>query len=214
MGLFDWFRKATAIRLTSDLQQFMDAHAAFIAQKGVYEYSRARAGHYSKVLFTEQPFIEAVDRSRWQAYPLALAMVGELAEGILRPHSGGKAAEIPAVISAVALSVFDSHPVPAMLGADSWSTERELLGRRLLQVGLHPPKFAMDVPVPYAKAYFDLMPIHQKLRQSEIPTITNYLKVTLCNVHDQLSNRVDGPALIGSLRDWMNTPVGRDASRR
>ena len=54
-------------------------------QKGIYEYSRARAGHYAKVLFGEPEFIEAVDRARWRAYPLGLAMVAELVEGVLRP---------------------------------------------------------------------------------------------------------------------------------
>jgi hypothetical protein len=199
MGLFEWFRKAPPIRQASELAQFMDAQAAFVAQKGVYEYSRARAGHYSKVLFSEQTFIDAVDRSRWQAYPLALAMVGEVAEGVLRPHAAGSPNELAPAISALAVAVLDGHPVPAMLGAERWNAERETLARRLVQVGLHPPKPAKDIPIPYAKTYFDLMPIHEKLRSTEAPTITNYLKITLCNVHVQFSDRIDGPALIKSL---------------
>ena len=53
-------------------------------QKGIYEYSRARAGHYAKVLFREPEFQAAVEESRWRAYPLGLAMVAELVEGVLR----------------------------------------------------------------------------------------------------------------------------------
>ena len=68
-----------------ELADFIDEQSAFVAQKGIYEYSRARAGHYAKVLFREPEFIEAVDRARWRAYPLGLAMVAELVEGVLRP---------------------------------------------------------------------------------------------------------------------------------
>ena len=70
------------------LADFIDEQSAFLVQKGIYEYSRARAGHYAKVLFAEQEFLDAVERSRWSAYPLGLAMVGELVEGVLRPLAG------------------------------------------------------------------------------------------------------------------------------
>src|ERR687898_905913 len=70
------------------LADFIDGHAAFIVQKGIYEYSRARAGHYAKVLFSEEGFREAVEGSRWAAYPPGLAMVAEMVEGVLRPHAG------------------------------------------------------------------------------------------------------------------------------
>ena len=60
----------------------------FVAQKGIYEYSRARAGHYAKVLFREPEFQAAVEQSRWRAYPLGLAIVAELVEGVLCPAAG------------------------------------------------------------------------------------------------------------------------------
>ena len=85
MGLFDIFRSRPPIRDSHELAQFIDENAAFLVQKGIYEYARARAGHYAKVLFKELMFAEAVERSRWTAYPLGLAMVGELVEGVLRP---------------------------------------------------------------------------------------------------------------------------------
>ena len=70
------------------LADFIDRNAAFVVQKGIYEYSRARAGHYAKVLFREPEFQAAADESRWRAYPLGLAMVAELVEGVLRPAAG------------------------------------------------------------------------------------------------------------------------------
>ena len=53
--------------------------------------------------------------------------------------------------------------------------------------------------MPFAKAYFGLMPIDRKLRASEFPTIRNYLRVTLCNIHEEFSKRADVPGLAAML---------------
>ena len=182
------------------LADFIDGHSAFVVQKGIYEYSRARAGHYSKVLFKEQAFLDAVDRSRWSAYPIGLAMVGELAEGVLRPTAGeGWKGQLEA-LAALVLSVFDRYPLPAALDARTWSDARGELARRLQLIGLHPPKRAFEVADPYVRTYFNLLPIHEELRQSEFPTIRGYLRATLCNVHEELTKRIDAPAVAASLR--------------
>ena len=86
--LFGLFRSQPSVRSPQDLAQFIDEHAAFVVQKGIYEYSRARAGHYAKVLFGEQAFIDAVDLSRWAAFPIGLAMVAEVVDGVLRQQVG------------------------------------------------------------------------------------------------------------------------------
>ena len=87
MGLLNFFRRPPPICDVPALAEFIDGNAAFVAQKGIYEYSRARAGHYSKVLLREPEFQAAAENSRWRAYPLGLAMVSELVEGVLRPYS-------------------------------------------------------------------------------------------------------------------------------
>ena len=53
----------------------------------------------------------------------------------------------------------------------------------------------MDIPAALAKSYFDLMPIHEKLRGRDFVTTHNYLKVTMCNIHAELTERLDLPAL-------------------
>jgi hypothetical protein len=194
-----FFRRRPPVVDREALADFIDEQSAFLAQKGLFEYSRARAGHYAKVLFTEQPFVDALDGSRWRAYPLGLAMVGELVEGALYPHADDRLAQLD-VLSGLVLSVFDRHPTPTVLGHHAWGEARTDLGRRLQMIGLHSPKRAFDIAEPFAKAYYDLMPIHKKLRASEFPTMHNYLKVTLCNIHEELTQRVDAPALVASLR--------------
>lgn len=190
MALFDIFRRPRPIRTRRELADFIDENSAFLVQKAIYEYSRARAGHYSKVLFREPDFQAAVERSRWRAFPLGLAMVAEVAVGILRSHDGVDPHAELAAVTGIVLEIFDRYPVPQALGDKAWGDLRADLDRRLQAIGLHAPKRAMDVPEPFAELYFDLMPIHEKLRGRDFPTTRNYLRVTLCNIHDELSRRL------------------------
>ena len=126
-------------------------------------------------------------------------MVGELVEGVLRPFAGEDRSRQLDALRALVLSVFDRYPVPAALGERQWSDARAELARRMQLVGLHPTKRAFEIADPFVKAYFDLMPINERLRRSEFPTIHGYLKVTLCNVHEELTKRIDAPAVVVSL---------------
>jgi len=200
LGLFDYFRRPAPIGDAAALGDFIDKQSAFLAQKGIYEYARARAGHYSKVLFGEPGFQAAVEVSRWRAFPLALAMVTELVEGVLSPKTADRRRLLDA-LQTLTLSVFDRYPVPQSLGDEVWGEQRAELVRRLEMIGMHPPKRAIDIAFPWAQAYFDLMPIHEKLRGSDFPTIRSYLRITLCNIHDELIKRMDVSPLLRALGD-------------
>ncbi|MCC6780897.1 MAG: hypothetical protein IT537_30355 [Hyphomicrobiales bacterium] len=198
MDLLRLFRRRPPITDPAALGDFIDRQAAFLMQKGIYEYSRARAGHYAKVLFREEGFLAAVERSRWQAYPLGLAMLAELVEGVLCPYAHDRRQQL-AALHDLALSIFDRYPVPAALGSEAWGEQRKELIRRLELIAMHPPKHAFDICEPWTTAYCDLMPIHEKLRGQDFPTIRNYLRATLCNIHDELTKRMDARALAASL---------------
>lgn len=181
------------------LADFIDAQAAFLVQKGIYEYARARAGHYAKVLFSEQGFVESVELSRWSAYPLGLAMVGEMVEGVLRPYAGDRRRAALDRLTALVLAVFDRYPVPVSIGAEAWRDKRDHLARHLDRVGAHAPKRVIYIPEPLAEQYFNLMPIHEMLRGRDLLTTSNYLRVNLCHMHEELENRLNGPAVMAEL---------------
>jgi hypothetical protein len=200
MGFFDIFRRAAPIRDAGELAEFIDANASFVAQKGIYEYSRARAGHYAKVLFREPEFIAAADAARWRAYPIGLVMVAELAEGVLCPDDAKRRPAQVDAIGELTLAVFDRYPVPPPLRLPVWSGLRAELEQRLKLIGLHPPKWAKDIPEPYWEAYFNLMPIYEKLKAPDAPTTRNYLRVTMVNVHIELTKRIDVVSVADSLQ--------------
>ncbi len=196
MKLLDrFFRRQPPISDRAALADFIDAQSAFLVQKGIYEYSRARAGHYAKVLFAEEGFAKSVEHSRWQAYPLGLAMVGEMVEGVLRPHAGDRRRAMLDELTAMVLSVLDRYPVPPSIGEDAWLVARSELAKRIELTAGHAPKRVMDIPEPLAETYFALMPIHEKLRGRDFATTRNYLRVSLCNIHDELIERMDKGAL-------------------
>ena len=200
MRFWEMFRRRPPLSTLGDLADFIDAQAAFLAQKGIYEYSRARAGHYAKVLFTEIGFLQAVEQSRWRAYPLGLAMVAEITEGILRRHTGDDRRALLDALNSLVLSIFDRYPFPEQLGKAEWLEARRELARRLDLIGIHAVKFAKDVPGPFAESYFALMPIHEKLRQHDYEAIRNYMRVTACNIHTEFEKRADVAALVAALR--------------
>jgi len=200
MNFLGFFRRQPPIRECEQLADFIDEQSAFLMQKGIYDYSQARAGHYTKVLFKEEEFHEALELSRWQAYPLGLAIVGEMVEGVLRPHAGGDRRSVLDPLIAMVLSVFDRYPVPPSLGKARWQGLRDELARALDRVSLHPPKRAFEIPEPYAQRYFDLMPFHKELLTRDMPTARSYLKINLTNIHDELIKRMDARDMAAKLR--------------
>lgn len=200
MRFWEIFRRPPPVRSLDELAEFIDAQAAFLAQKGIYEYSRARAGHYAKVLFAEVAFQHALEQSRWRGFPLALAVVTELVEGILRRQAGDDRRTVFEALRSVALTVFDRYPFPEQLTRAEWLEARRVLAHRLDLIGVHAVKFAKDVPGPFADDYFAMMPIHEKLRAHDYQAIRNYMRVTAINIHTEFEKRADVATLLAALR--------------
>lgn len=200
MALFGFFRRTPPIRETKQLANFIDEQAAFLTQKGIHDYSSARAGPHAKTLLNEPEFVKSFEQSRWRAFPLGLAMVGEMVEGVLRPHAGAdKRALFDEYIDLV-LSIFDRYPVPEPIGKEAWLDARSELALRLDQISMHPAKRVIDIPEQYAKRYFEMMPIHESMRSRDIGTTLGYLKLTLVNMHEELGKRMDAAAMADELR--------------
>jgi hypothetical protein len=199
MAFWNKFRRQP-IRDAGQLAEFIDSQAAFLAQKGIYEYSRARAGHYAKVLFSESAFLHAVEQSRWRAFPLTLAIVAEIVEGLLRRRAGDDRQPVLESLKSLVLSVFDRYPFPQQLARAEWLEARRVLAHRLDLIGIHAVKFAKDVPEQFADEYFALLPIHEKLRGQDRLAIRNYFRVTAINIHEEFEKRADLAALAESLQ--------------
>ena len=200
MAFFGFFRRTPPIRELKQLADFIDEQAAFLTQKGIHDYSSARAGPHAKTLLNEPEFVKSFEQSRWRAFPLGLAMVGEMVEGVLRPHAGADKRALFDEYIKLVLSIFDHYPVPDPIGKDAWRDARSELALRLDQISMHPAKRVIDIPEQYAKRYFEMMPIHESMRSRDIGTTLGYLKLTLVNMYEELGKRMDAALLADELR--------------
>ena len=200
MPLFGFFRRKPSIREISELTAFIDEQSAYLVQRYIYDYTHARSGPFSQRLLAQPEFMEAVNRARWQAYPLGLAMIGEMVEGVLRPHTGDHRRAVLDNLSALILGVLDRYGVPASADSEAWQAARDELARKLDQIGTHPPKPVTDIPEPYAERYFNMMPFSKDLLTNDVPTTLRYLQLTLINIRDELLKRMDAAAMLVKLR--------------
>lgn len=202
MGLFDFLlRRKPPIRTSQELADFIDEQAAFLVQKGIYDYSRARSGHFSKVMLADEGFQSALNRSRWRAFPLGLAMVGETVETVLAPQAGGdRRRELDPLIGLV-LSVYDRYPRPAELTDEEWAAGRADLAQHMERLSTHPPKRIIDIPVPFAERYFAMMPFDKPFLTPDAPTARSFMQLHLVKAQEELLNRMDAEAMVKQLAD-------------
>lgn len=198
MGFLNWLRKGPMIDSREGLLDFIETRAAFLIQKNIYDYTRARSGPYFKVIIKEEEFRQSVELSRWTSYPLALAAIAEMVYGALY-HSVPSRSALVQGISKATLEVFDRFPVPEVLGEAKWAQAREDLKLRITQAGLHPPKLVKDIFMPSAKAIYDALPIHEELRKSDFEMIQNQLRINLVTMYDEFEQRTDKTAVLAAI---------------
>jgi hypothetical protein len=193
------FRKPAPVANVVALADFIDERAAFVVQKCVFEYARARSGTMSQKLFKEQGFRDAVEAARWINYPIGLVDVAEAVLSTLRDDGTTVGPDAVEGLIRTAEVPTRRYPVPEGFPADFWETTRTKVAERLKRASLAPPRLVKDIPKDTARAFFDNLPIHPELRKNDFDLIRNTLAVNLCRASDDLSQRLDKPALLTSL---------------
>jgi hypothetical protein len=209
MGFWDFFRRKPPIRDLMSLADFIDEQSAFLVQKGIYDYSRARSGHFAKIMLADKGFQNALNRSRWRAYPLGLSMIGETVEATLAPQVGDRRAVLDPLIALV-LSVYDRYPRPEALTQEEWALGRDELKLHLERLSTHPPKRIIDIPAPFAERYFAMMPFDKPLLTPDAPTARGFLQLQLVSVQEQLSRRMNAADMARQLQRQLQneSPAG------
>jgi hypothetical protein len=199
MSLLDLFRRPPPVADAGGLEDFIDQRASFMIQKSVFEYSRARAGIMWEKLFKEPGFKEAIDVARWRGYPIALANVTEMVEGVLRPYSGDREAELLSAILRLSKAVIHRYPVPPHEPAQFWAEAEAWLERRLGDIQDAPPKPVKDIPLSTAQQMFDLLPIHPSIRTEDFVMVRNHLRTNLCRMYEDFIERADLDPLVADV---------------
>ena len=199
MGLFESLRRRPAIASCAGAADFLDSHSAFMVQKCIYEYARARSGLLSSQLFKEAAFKTAMEHARWRNYPLCLRNCVLMVEQTLRPEAGAAAPAVREGLIAAIEDVCRRYPVPRGMDPDFWTSAQENITRRIRQAGLAGPRPVKDFPLETANEFFVGLPLHPDLTTFDFQLVTNNLRVNLCRAHEDFIAAADLPALVEAL---------------
>jgi hypothetical protein len=194
-ALLDIFRRSKPIADAASLDEFIAGETAFIVQKTIWEYSRARSGVMWQKLFKEVGFKTAVEASCWRNYPIGLSFMCEMTAGAIRRSGGIDATIAVAGVRASARRIIASHRLPRDFEATFWADSEVYVIGRINRTLLAPPKAVKDIPLDGHRTFFEQMPIHPDLTRNDSRLLQNSLRIHLCRAHETLLSRLDAPSL-------------------
>lgn len=180
------------------LIDFMDSRAAFVSQKCVYEYCRARSGLNWEPLMREQAFVEALRQSRWDAYAAALGDLVVHLEGRLRPEDTRLHARLVDRLLVAAAEVLARHKTDSER-PQGWGEEIALLRERLNQAQLGPPRPAAETARVGGKRIYETLPLHAELTKHDRMLVTNAVRFNFSRVAADLERDLDAPRVVAQL---------------
>jgi hypothetical protein len=182
----------------AELADFLAAQTAYVSQRTVLEYCRARTGLNWDKLYREQTFVDSLEVCRWEAYAEVLAEVAELALTVLRRQSPADPQIYLPGLAAAAGAALLRHPVPAH--RTSWDAASAAIEQHLAQALLAAPRAVHLAGFGAADAIFAHLPIHPDLRREDGDMFRNSMRFALCRAFDEMTRRFDVPALAQALR--------------
>jgi hypothetical protein len=190
-------RRWAPVTTGQELADFLAAQTAYIAQRSVFEYCRARTGLNWEKLALERQFVDRLEVCRWESYAIVLAEVAELA--MIRLRRDGAAdpqAYLPGLVAAAQAALL-RQPVPGHRA--SWSDAADALEQHLARAVLAAPRPVHLLGLHSADAIFDLLPIHADLRPEDREMFRNTVRFAICGAFDAMSRCFDMPALEAAL---------------
>jgi hypothetical protein len=168
---------------------FLQERASFIAQKCAIDYVRGKTGLASYALFTEKPFLDALDVCRWETFATALGDLAILAEGVLRPHvMPERQPRLRELLLRLHDGVLATLPPPAHR-PQGWTDVIEAFQTRWREAESKPPQAALDVADHSAKRLFDTLPIHLNMRELDEPVVYGAVRFRMIAVRQEMERR-------------------------
>jgi hypothetical protein len=191
--------RPASIAAPAELKTFLQERASLIAQKCAIDYCRGKTGLASYALFTEKPFLDALDVCRWEAFAAVLGDLFILAEAHLRAHAS--AAQRPLLADALVRlhsDIFDAMPAPAHRPG-GWADALASFEARLRAAAQGAAPNALDVADHSAKRLFDTLPIHSSYRELDEEVVYGAVRFRMIAVNQDLQRRIAAAELIREL---------------
>ncbi|MCC7271828.1 MAG: hypothetical protein IT561_04110 [Alphaproteobacteria bacterium] len=180
------------------LRALLSGQASFVAQKLVTEYCQAKAGRHWPQLATEQTFIDALARARWEAFAAILADVVVIAEGILRPAAGDRRERLLDPLIRLYAGALDAYPRPSHR-PEGWGDAVAAFATRLAAAQRAEPQAPRLVAAVGGHRMFETLPIALGMRRYDEPMVINGVAFHLTAMIGRLRRRIDAPAVVGAL---------------
>ena len=183
-------RRPAAIATTDALKVFLEERASLIAQKCAIDYCRGKTGLASYALFTEKPFLDALEVCRWETFAVVLGDLFILAEGCLRSHvATERDSRLRHALVDLHASVLAGLPLPAHR-QQGWDDAITAFGARLEAAGLGTPQQALDVADHSAKRLFETLPIHARYRELDEEVVYGAVRFRMIAVNQEMQRRI------------------------
>lgn len=178
-------------------QGFFEAlagEAAHVAQSSTYAYLRARTGFMGPRLFSEKPFLEALEVTRWEAFAAVLADLFVIAEGSLRALAGSDASPLADRLVGAFGAELGRHPPPPHRET-GWDGLAEALAARLAEAQEHPPRTSDDIAATAGAHIFEFLPLHPDMRRPDEDLVVNSVRFRTLSGWQKLARRTDFAAV-------------------
>ena len=195
------------IATATALKTFVEERAAFIAQKCAIDYCRGKTGLASYALFTEKPFLDALEICRWETFSVALGDLILIAEGHLRPHV--VPARHPLLRNALTdlySTVLTRNPVPVHR-AQGWEDAVASFSARLDTTSAGNPPGALDVADHSARRLFETLPIHASMRELDEEVVYGAVRFRMIAVSQEMQRRLAPADLVRQLLARQNVTL-------
>ena len=199
-GLVAGLRRPKIASLES-LAEFMASQSAFVAQKCTIDYCQERSGLMWPKLEKEASFRDALDRARWEAYPLVLSDVGIIIEGAARSAipDGAMLRWADWLIGAYTGSL-TRYGLPRHRSPEaSWGEDIDRFRRRLGQAQMAAPRPVHEIGSESGQALHRLMPMHPSLTRLDATMICNNVRLRLGRVYEDMDRDLDRAAIAAAL---------------
>lgn len=168
---------------------FLQERASLIAQKCAIDYVRGKTGLASYALFTEKPFLDALDVCRWETFVAVLGDLAILAEGVLRAQLAPELRpRFCTRLVQLHERVLASLPAPAHR-SQGWGDATAAFASRLEAASAGSPQRAVEVADHSAKRLFDTLPIHLSMRELDEPVVYGAVRFRMVAMRQEMQRR-------------------------
>jgi hypothetical protein len=178
---------------------FLQERASLIAQKCAIDYVRGKTGLASYALFTEKPFLDALDVCRWEAFAELLGDLTLLAEARLRPHaSAEQRARVQEALLGLHTTILGSMPAPAHR-PQGWSDLLASFEARFRSASVAQPSQTLELADHAAKRLFETLPIHASMRELDEEVVYGAVRFRMIAVNQELQRRLAAADIVSAL---------------